>query len=464
MLLKVLPNRCLLILLKRLILLLIVVVLSYICFNFITDRSIFLNKTRHEKIFLMTPNVTLTVDVAEESKHFEKPALKLVRRFFVGQAKEGLAIDSNGVLPAAAAQPAEKVNDALKHRKILQLIVDDHAADGAVNDDDDSENTTRLIDGRLVRMRQRFVPSAFAPDDEVSRRAQIAQHRRSANTTDMLPLCAEPSPHLIGFVKQTTLLMKALNEGHVIRMHKNLKPGGSWRPTTCRPRYKVAIIVPFRDRQSHLTRLIDFLVPILQRQLLDFRFIVTEQYGGDLFNKGRIMNAAFEFAQQRLDVDCVIFHDVDMFPQDDRNFYGCPLEPRHIGAFVDSLGYELWYNYIVGGALAIQVDHYVAINGYSNMFWAWGGEDDDMGLRILAHNFTIERPDPVFGRMTMLKHVKRQKTAPVLVSNLLKSSDKRWVSDGLNNTSWKILKIQLKPLYYHLYVDVGPVPNEWRST
>lgn len=51
------------------------------------------------------------------------------------------------------------------------------------------------------------------------------------------------------------------------------------------------------------------------------------------------MNAAFRLAE-RLNVSCVIFHDVDMFPQDDRNFYGCPPTPRHIGAFVSNLGYQ----------------------------------------------------------------------------------------------------------------------------
>lgn len=51
------------------------------------------------------------------------------------------------------------------------------------------------------------------------------------------------------------------------------------------------------------------------------------------------MNAAFRLAE-RLNVSCVIFHDVDMFPQDDRNFYGCPPTPRHIGAFVNNLGYQ----------------------------------------------------------------------------------------------------------------------------
>jgi hypothetical protein len=53
------------------------------------------------------------------------------------------------------------------------------------------------------------------------------------------------------------------------------------------------------------------------------------------------MNAAARLAAQ-MRVDCVIYHDVDMFPQDDRIPYGCPPEgvARHLGAFVNSLGYE----------------------------------------------------------------------------------------------------------------------------
>uniref|UniRef100_A0A914ZVI3 Beta-1,4-N-acetylgalactosaminyltransferase n=1 Tax=Parascaris univalens TaxID=6257 RepID=A0A914ZVI3_PARUN len=223
--------------------------------------------------------------------------------------------------------------------------------------------------------------------------------------------------------------------------------------------FQVAVIIPFRDRQTHLTRLIDFLVPMLKRQLLDFRFIVTEQ---DLFNKGRIMNAAFRLAE-RLGVDCVIFHDVDMFPQDDHNSYGCPTSPRHIGAFVSNLGYQLWYKEIVGGVLAISMDDYRAVNGYSNMYWAWGGEDDDMGKRILSRNVTIERPDPSTGRFSMLKHVKRKRTAPKQIYKLFDSADTRWQTDGLNVTAWKVVKFSVRPLYYHIYVDVGTPPPEWRS-
>ncbi|VDN55531.1 unnamed protein product [Dracunculus medinensis] len=266
----------------------------------------------------------------------------------------------------------------------------------------------------------------------------------------------------IGHLPQAVLLISNLKENSVIRHYPFLQPGGCWKPTDCIARYKVALIIPFRDRQTHLTRLIDYLIPILKRQLLDFRFIVTEQYGNGLFNKGRIMNAAFRFAET-LGVDCVIFHDVDMFPQDDRNSYGCPISPRHIGAFVSNLGYQLWYKEIVGGVLAISMDDYRAVNGYSNMYWAWGGEDDDMGTRILSQNLTIERPDPKIGRFSMLKHVKRKRTAPKLIYKLLDSAATRWTVDGLNETSWKIRKIITRPLYYHIYIDVGEAPLEWKA-
>ncbi|ULU06162.1 hypothetical protein L3Y34_018206 [Caenorhabditis briggsae] len=273
----------------------------------------------------------------------------------------------------------------------------------------------------------------------------------------------ERIPDLQGALPQATLLIQNLQEGEVHAVHPELGPGGSWKPNDCQARDKIAVIIPYRDRQTHLTRLIDFLIPILQRQRLDFRFIVTEQYGNDLFNKGRIMNAAFIFVES-LGVDCVVFHDVDMFPQDDRNPYSCPPGPRHLGAFVSNLGYQLWYKEIVGGVLAVSMADYRAVNGYSNQFWAWGGEDDDMGQRILSLNYTIERPNPETGRYSMLKHVKRKRTAPKLIYKLLGNSANRVAYDGLNETDkWTIRKVTTRPLYYHLYVDVGPVPEEWRA-
>ena len=51
------------------------------------------------------------------------------------------------------------------------------------------------------------------------------------------------------------------------------------------------------------------------------------------FNRGLLLNAGFKEAMRDYgDWDCVIFNDVDLLPEDDRNLYDCPVDqPRHMG-------------------------------------------------------------------------------------------------------------------------------------
>ena len=39
------------------------------------------------------------------------------------------------------------------------------------------------------------------------------------------------------------------------------------------------------------------------------------------------------------------------------------------------------YKNYVGGVLAMTKAHFIAVNGYSNLYFGWGGEDDDMSRR-----------------------------------------------------------------------------------
>ena len=52
------------------------------------------------------------------------------------------------------------------------------------------------------------------------------------------------------------------------------------------------------------------------------------------------MNAGFMEAAAMDSYDCFIFHDVDMLPEDDRNFYTCSKTPRHVGSFVNKWNYK----------------------------------------------------------------------------------------------------------------------------
>ncbi|KAL1447056.1 hypothetical protein WDU94_005566, partial [Cyamophila willieti] len=126
----------------------------------------------------------------------------------------------------------------------------------------------------------------------------------------------------------------------------NVSFGGEWRPPQCESRHLVAVVIPFRDRASHLLTLLHHLHPILQRQLLHYKIFVVEQAGNGTFNKGMLMNAGFKLILQHhaypgaVIFHCFIFHDVDLLLEDDRNLHSCPPMPRHLSVAVDELGYR----------------------------------------------------------------------------------------------------------------------------
>nr|DBA27436.1 TPA: hypothetical protein GDO54_007929 [Pyxicephalus adspersus] len=119
----------------------------------------------------------------------------------------------------------------------------------------------------------------------------------------------------------------------------SIKLGGHWQPRDCVPRWKVAILIPFRNRFEHLPVLFRHLIPMLQRQRLQFAFYVIEQTGNQPFNRAMLFNVGFLEAMKDLDWDCLIFHDVDHIPENDRNYYGCQNMPRHFAAKLDKYMY-----------------------------------------------------------------------------------------------------------------------------
>ena len=60
-----------------------------------------------------------------------------------------------------------------------------------------------------------------------------------------------------------------------------------------------------------------------------------------IFNRATLMNIGFVQARSKGDFDCYLFHDVDLLPKDDRNFYVCSSKPRHSGGYLKKWGYKL---------------------------------------------------------------------------------------------------------------------------
>ncbi len=64
------------------------------------------------------------------------------------------------------------------------------------------------------------------------------------------------------------------------------------------------------------------------------------QAAPETFNKASLMNGGYLEVKKLFDFDCVVFHDVDMIPEDDRNFYSCINSPLHLGAYIDKFKYK----------------------------------------------------------------------------------------------------------------------------
>ncbi|CAG5134431.1 unnamed protein product [Candidula unifasciata] len=232
----------------------------------------------------------------------------------------------------------------------------------------------------------------------------------------------------------------------------SLLPGGHYIPLLCKSKYKVAIIVPFRDRDVHLKIFLRHMHPFLQRQNLEYGIIVVEQEADSLFNRAILFNIGFIESIKVHSYDCFVFHDVDLLPLDDRNYYSCGDQPVHLSAAIDTHNYKLMYHELFGGASMMTREMVEKVNGFSNVYFGWGGEDDDMSYRIRSHSMLIERYASDVARYTMMRHAKENKEDR---TRLFATSRQRIHKDGLNSLKYELLDKELRPLYTWIYVRIN---------
>lgn len=125
------------------------------------------------------------------------------------------------------------------------------------------------------------------------------------------------------------------------RFHNRLEPGGCFKPNDCeQTSNRVAIVIPYRDRDTHLSIFLKNIHPFLMKQQADYGIFVVEQFGNGLFNRAALMNIGFLEAKKLAKFQCFIFHDVDLIPLDDRNLYRCPMQPRHMSVAIDTMQFK----------------------------------------------------------------------------------------------------------------------------
>jgi hypothetical protein len=147
---------------------------------------------------------------------------------------------------------------------------------------------------------------------------------------------------------------------------------------------KLAIIVPYRDRESHL----EVFVPYMQEYLkqYDYKIFVIEQSDSKPFNRGKLLNVGARIAIKE-GFDYFALHDVDMLPLKNVD-YSYPETPIHLISKVDK---EVPFIDYFGGVTLFNVHDYKLVNGYSNEYWGWGFEDDDLLYRCIQRNIPLDK-------------------------------------------------------------------------
>ncbi|KAI1304258.1 Beta-1,4-N-acetylgalactosaminyltransferase bre-4 [Halotydeus destructor] len=309
----------------------------------------------------------------------------------------------------------------------------------------------------VYTLRRSILSDNFMWDERyaILQESQVAEDITSCSVVNatLKPLC----PNLFGQLAKRFPIRYKVDQRFYgdLAARLDILPGGIHFPRACTPKVKVAIVVPFRDRADQLDVFVQHMHPFLHDQLISYVLVVVEQTPELAFNKGRLMNTGFNEVQKRNpDVCCVIFHDVDLLPENQNNVYSCSGVVRHMSPAVSTMRYKPMYPQLVGGVLAIRSAHFELVNGFSNNYFGWGGEDDDMFERLHANELDVVRWPLDIGRYFMLRHGKpktvESRRAQINMAPLVGPKD------GLSSLRTRVISIRSLPLYTHILVDIEP--------
>lgn len=139
---------------------------------------------------------------------------------------------------------------------------------------------------------------------------------------------------------------------------------------------------------------------------------IIKQGDNQPFNRGLLLNAGFNIVtslngnqganSSDMDNDIFVFHDVDLLPDLTLLEQYGDSPPIHLA--VDG------YRYVpdpskgpdkrTGGIISMSGRQFRSINGYPNDYWGWGGEDDELGRRMV--------------HIKLMQKIKRPKTGKIV--------------------------------------------------
>lgn len=147
---------------------------------------------------------------------------------------------------------------------------------------------------------------------------------------------------------------------------------------------KTIIIIPYRDRMSHLEYFLKNSYPELNKKINNLEILIVEQNNGKKFNRGLMINIGYQYYNN--DKYDYITQDVDVNPIVEESFdmYNYNLKNNEIYAIYSDEN-------TLGGLVKFKGCDYKNLNGFPNDFWGWGCEDKELLNRAEFKNIKIKR-------------------------------------------------------------------------
>ena len=145
---------------------------------------------------------------------------------------------------------------------------------------------------------------------------------------------------------------------------------------------KLGVIVPYRDRYEQLFKFKSSIHFALSKQGIPYELILVEQDNEKVFNRGKLLNIGVLKAKE-LKCEYVVLHDIDMLPTNVD--YSFTTKPVHLAT--QNIPFPQYF----GGITLFPIETFFKINGFSNEYWGWGFEDDDLLFRCRLHGIPLKQ-------------------------------------------------------------------------
>ncbi len=194
------------------------------------------------------------------------------------------------------------------------------------------------------------------------------------------------------------------------------------------------VLITYRDRLTHL----DVIVPHMNKFFPELRLAICEQADKNIWNKGLLYNVGYK--ELAKDYDYIILHDIDFIPARNVDYSSCEV-PTMIAGAASQFGYKLFYPGFFGGVIICSKEHYELVNGFSNQFKGYGGEDDHFRSSFVQKGI---QPAVKMCRFECFEHPRPDiantyKSHPHYQHNLRLLNKLRDFNDGLLTAEYKII-------------------------